>query len=83
MEKTIDVYGSDWCHDCRRANAYLNEQGVKYNYIDISKDEAAVLKVQELNNGKKVIPTIIINGVPFSNPTNTQLRDELGLKKKA
>ena len=83
METTIDVYGSDWCHDCRRAKAFLNENNVRFNYIDIAEDEAAVIKVQEINNGKRVIPTIIVEGKPHTNPTNSELEKILGLKKKA
>ena len=76
---TIDLYGAEWCPDCRRASSYLDAQGVKYNYIDISKDENAATKVQEINNGKRIIPTVIINNQPFTNPNNAVLQKELGL----
>jgi len=79
METTIELYGSDWCHDCRRAKAYLNENGVKYIEHDIAVDEEAVIKVQEINNGKRIIPTILVNGIPHTNPTNSQLKTILEL----
>lgn len=77
--KTIEVYGSDWCHDCRRAKAFLNDNQVNYKDIDISIDEEAVIKVQEINNGKRIIPTIVIDGTPHTNPTNSELEKILGL----
>lgn len=77
--KTIEVYGSDWCPDCRRAKSYLDDHQVVYKDIDISKDEAAVIKVQEINNGKRIIPTILIDGVPHTNPTNSELEKILKL----
>jgi len=80
--KTIDLYGAEWCPDCRRAKAYLDSENVSYNYIDISKDETAAVKVQEINNGKRIIPTIIIDGTPHTNPNNRMLELALGLKKK-
>ena len=80
--KKIDVYGAEWCPDCRRATSYLDHNGISYNYIDISKDEHAALEVQKINNGKRIIPTVIIDGKPFTNPQNNVLDQELELKKK-
>lgn len=81
--RTIELYGSDWCGDCRRAKAFLNDNNVNYIEHDIATNEKAVIKVQEINNGKRIIPTILVDGIPHTNPTNSELEKILGLKKKA
>ena len=75
----IDLYGADWCSDCLRAKGYLDSNNVAYNYIDLQKVEDAAAVVEKINNGKRVIPTIIIDDVPYTNPNNSILREVLGL----
>ena len=62
----IQMYGADWCPDCRRAKAFLRENQMNFQYIDVDQVKGATEKVSELNNGKRIIPTILINGVPNS-----------------
>ena len=75
----IDLYGADWCPDCTRAKNYLDTNNVAYNYIDLQKVEDAAAVVEKINNGKRVIPTIIIDDVPYTNPNNSVLKEVLGL----
>ncbi len=77
--RTIELYGSDWCGDCRRAKAFLNDNNVNYIEHDIATNEEAVIKVQEINNGKRIIPTILVDGISHTNPTNSELEKILGL----
>ena len=46
---------------------------MKFEYIDISKDEKAQRFVEEANQGKRVIPTIIVNGETYINPSISEL----------
>ena len=80
MEKII-FYGADWCHDCRRAKAYLNENNIDYDFIDVDLDQKATDLVQTINNGKRIIPTIIIDDKPHTNPKNNVLASLLGLNE--
>jgi len=66
----ITFYGADWCPDCRRAKAFLKENNIQYSYIDVDLDEEATKRVESINNGKRIIPTIIINGTSYTNPDN-------------
>jgi len=75
----ITLYGADWCPDCRRAKSYLKENNIAYEFIDVDLDEAATKKVESINNGKRIIPTVIINGKSFTNPNNAQLAAALGI----
>jgi len=76
---TIQLYGADWCPDCRRAKAYLKENNIEYTFIDVDLDEKATRRVESINNGKRIIPTIIINGKTYTNPENFQLAAALGI----
>jgi len=75
----VILYGADWCPDCRRAKAFLRENEVNFMHIDVDAVPGAAEEVTRLNKGKRIIPTILINGEAYSNPDNTTLRDALGL----
>ena len=64
----IKVYGADWCSDCVTAKMFLNSKGVEFEYIDITDNEEAISLVEQINNGRRVIPTLIVDGVSFTNP---------------
>ncbi|MCK0188881.1 FAD-dependent oxidoreductase [Arenibacter sp. F20364] len=79
MNNEITLYGADWCPDCRRAKTFLKENHIDYTSIDVDLDESASQKVEEINNGKRIIPTLIINDKSFTNPDNAILASELGV----
>ena len=78
----ITLYGADWCPDCRRAKAFLIENNVDYTFIDLDLDEAATKMVEAINKGKRIIPTLIINGKSYTNPDNPALSSILGINEQ-
>ena len=72
--------GADWCPDCRRAKSFLQDNDVKFQYVDIETHQWANEKIEELNNGKRVIPTIIINDDIHINPDNAELSKLLAIE---
>ena len=83
-EGKITVYGAPWCPDCKRAKQFLGEQRVRYDWIDIDQDEEARQRVQELNDGKQIIPTIVFqDGSILVEPSNAELAAKLGISSKA
>lgn len=76
---TIKLYGADWCPDCRRAKSYLNNHNIAYEFIDVDLDKEATAKVESINNGKRIIPTVIINDKSYTNPDNGKLASVLGI----
>ena len=64
----IKVYGADWCSDCVTAKKFLNSKEVDFEYIDITDNQQAIAVVEKINNGRRVIPTLIVDGVSFTNP---------------
>ena len=78
----VIMYGADWCPDCRRAKSFLNDNHIKFQYIEVDKVEWAAQAVETINNGKRTIPTILIDGTPYANPDNATLRDALHIDKE-
>ena len=64
----IKIYGADWCPDCVTAKKFLNSKEVEFEYIDITDNKEAIALIEKINNGKRIIPTLMIDGVSFTNP---------------
>ena len=64
----IKVFGADWCSDCVTAKRFLDSKGVEFEYIDITNNQQAIFLVEKINNGRRVIPTLMVDGVSFTNP---------------
>ncbi len=92
METEINIYGANWCSDCRRTKKYLGEQRIHYNWFDIEKEtpegKAAyeyVLSSNEKKYGiaKRKIPVVEIIEDRKSDlliePSNYELAERLGL----
>ena len=75
----IRMYGADWCGDCRRAKDFLKQNEIKFDFVDVDLDEQATRKIEKLNGGKRVIPTIEIGASTFINPDNAELSRVLGI----
>ncbi|MFX0181904.1 MAG: FAD-dependent oxidoreductase, partial [Candidatus Hodarchaeota archaeon] len=96
-QPTINVYGANWCSDCRRTKKYLGEQRLHYNWFDIEipgpegeKNLDFVLKVNEeiYGKAKRKIPAVEVikeNGEQklFVEPNNYELAEYLGIAKAA
>ncbi len=80
----IQVYGATWCPDCLRAKKFLTEQRVPFDWFDIERNPRLVRIVEERNDGKHIIPTVVFSdGSHLSEPTNEELADKLGLVRTA
>ena len=64
----IKTYGADWCPDCVTAKKFLNSKEVEFEYIDITDNKEAIALIEKINNGKRIIPTLMIDGVSYTNP---------------
>jgi thioredoxin reductase (NADPH) len=81
-EELIKVYGAAWCGDCRRAKKFLADQRVSYEWHDIEQDPSLIPFIQEKNDGKNIIPTILFpDGSHLAEPTNEELANKLGLER--
>ena len=64
----VKVDGADWCSDWVKEKKFLNSKGVYFEYIDITDNQQAIDLVEKINKGRRVIPTLIVDGVSFTNP---------------
>ena len=80
----ILVYGASWCPDCRRAKKFLADQRVAYSWHDIEGEPEGLQVVQDRNDGKNIIPTIVFpDGSHLAEPSNEELAQKLGLQRQA
>jgi thioredoxin reductase (NADPH) len=83
-QEHIRLFGAPWCPDCKRSKQFLNEQRIPYQWHDIDEDEEARAYVQQVNNGKQIIPTIVFpDGSMLVEPSNAELADKLGIHRRA
>ena len=84
MTELIVAYGTNWCPDCHRSKRFLDERGVPYVNVDVEHDVQAAAYIQQINHGKRVIPTIVFpDGSVLFEPSNTELAAKLGPRAKA
>jgi len=84
MSNPIIVYSTVWCPDCKRAKKFFNDHRIQYQNIDIEKNAEAMKYVEEVNNGMRIIPTIVFpDGSTLSEPSNAELAEKLGIRTKA
>jgi mycoredoxin len=74
----IDLYGADWCGDCRRSKNLLTKLGVDFNYLEVDKDDALRDKAVAINGGAQSIPVIVFpDGSHLTEPSDPALRGAL------
>lgn len=84
MSQKIRVIGATWCPDCKRAKAFLNNHRIEYDWVDMEIDPTAQAEVERINEGKRIIPTIIFeDGSILTEPSNDELADKLGITREA
>ncbi len=75
------VYGTAWCTDCRRSKQFLGEQRIPYTFIDVDSDADGLAVVERHNQGKRIIPTILVpGGQVLVEPSNAELAAALGIR---
>lgn len=77
----IVMYGTTWCPDCRRSKRLLEGNQIEYKWIDIDQEEWAAAEVIKLNQGGRVVPTIVFSdGTFLAEPSDQVLATKLGLE---
>lgn len=67
--KEVLIYGKSdqQCAHCKEAKKVLSERGIPFVFIDVSKDEAALMMLKE--SGFRSVPQIYIDGVHIGDST--------------
>ncbi len=73
-DTSIKMYGAPWCPDCRRSKALLDRRGVAYDWIDIDENPEGARYIEQVNEGKRIIPTIVFpDGSILVEPSDAEL----------
>lgn len=73
----IQVYGADWCRDCRRTKQQLEALAVDFTYIDVEHDDEAAQRAQEIA-GRMNIPVVVFpDGTHQVEPSNADVESKL------
>ncbi len=76
--QNILVYGADWCNDCVRAKRLLERYEIPFSWIDVDNDRKAQEYVKQVNNGMRIIPTILFpDGSVLVEPADSELARKL------
>jgi mycoredoxin len=62
----ITVYSTCWCGDCRRAKQFLRERGIAFREVNVDEDPQAEELVMRVNDGRRKVPTIGVDGRYFA-----------------
>lgn len=74
----LTVYTTSWCPYCRRLVTDLDRAGIAFTDIDVDEDAAAAAIVEGLNNGNRVVPTVVFaDGSALTNPPLAQVQAKL------
>lgn len=81
----ITVYSTCFCCDCRRAKQFLRERGVPFREVNIDENPDAEDLVVRVNDGRRKVPTIEVEGRYFAcSPFDPyQLAEQLNLPLNA
>lgn len=84
MEQKLRVIGASWCPDCKRAKSFLGQHRIEFDWVDMESDPTAQAEVERLNDGKRIIPTLIFpDGSILTEPSNDELAEKLGIVREA
>lgn len=77
MSDTLTMYGADWCRDCRRTKAQLDDLGIGYDYVDVE-ESAANAEAARSISGRVNIPVVVYpDGSHQVEPSNQQVEAKL------
>jgi thioredoxin reductase (NADPH) len=83
-EPVMTVYGAAWCPHCKRLKKFLAAHRVRYAYVDIDAEPEAIERLERLQDGGRIIPTVVYpDGTHEVNPSNEALARRFGLTLEA
>ncbi len=64
----VVIYWRPGCGFCSRLRSTLGADGDKATWINIWEDTEAAAFVRQSNDGNEVVPTVVLDGIPVTNP---------------
>jgi mycoredoxin len=60
--KTVKMYSTTWCGDCQVTKNFLKKLSIPFEEVNIEEHPEAAEYVMKVNNGKRSVPTLVVNG---------------------
>ncbi|MGB3187201.1 MAG: glutaredoxin domain-containing protein [Ornithinimicrobium sp.] len=76
-EHPILIYWRPGCGFCARLRSSLGADAEKATWINIWDDQDAAAFVRGANDGNETVPTVVLDGVPVTNPDPQLVKDKL------
>ncbi|HSU02714.1 MAG TPA: glutaredoxin domain-containing protein [Nocardioides sp.] len=73
----VVVYWRKGCPFCQRLRLVLGARAKHAVWVDVWADPEASAYVKSVNHGDEVVPTVVIEGVPHTNPPPREVRAAL------
>ncbi|MFI7743316.1 glutaredoxin domain-containing protein [Kocuria rhizosphaericola] len=73
----VTVYYRPGCGYCLRLRASLGSRARRARWVDIWADPGAAAYVRSVNGGDAIVPTVVLDGVPHTNPAPATVRAAL------
>ncbi|MGB3762402.1 MAG: glutaredoxin domain-containing protein [Ornithinimicrobium sp.] len=78
QDKQVVVYWRPGCQFCARLRLSLGASGKRAVWVNIWQDREAAEFVRTLNDGNETVPTVLLDGEPFTNPEPALVKARLG-----
>jgi glutaredoxin len=75
--RNVVVYWRPGCGFCAMLKARLGALREQATWVNIWEDEAGAAYVREVNGGNETVPTVVIDGIPHTNPDPAMVADRL------
>lgn len=62
----VTIYSTPWCGNCRRTKQFLRERSIPFREVNIDQDEEAEELVRRINDGRRRVPTVEVEGRYFA-----------------
>ncbi|MGC1207619.1 MAG: glutaredoxin domain-containing protein [Ornithinimicrobium sp.] len=73
----VVIYWRPGCGFCARLRSTLGADGDKATWINIWEDKDAAAFVRSANDGNETVPTVVMDGIPITNPSPALVKEKL------
>jgi mycoredoxin len=74
IARETQLFGAEWCADCRRTKSWLRRHAVPFVEFDTGADPALRARAAEIAGGRSNIPVVVTpDGTVLVEPTNVDL----------
>ncbi len=77
QDRPVVIYWRPGCGFCGRLRSKLGKNANQARWVNIWQDPDAAAFVRSVNEGNEVVPTVVLDGIPVTNPDPQLVLDKL------